>query len=223
MKSNLIKVGIRTVAFTLAVIVASCSPAHDQPPTYQADEGLTGMINSDGQVFSIEVTKVDGPVATIVTRWEDQFVSERSFYRGIFAVAGSDRGVSFENSIDGSVLDSLFPLAIGKEATVRGTYRIERDTVTEGETYTVVAVRDTAYVETKDAKHEVFILDITTDLTLLGRTTQYTKTVWYSPELGLTLKTVLTDGRLNFHTRVLSLVRPENTQPRQNPTGTVMI
>ena len=214
---------IRAIVFAVAFLAAACSPTSDGPPDYQVDKGLTAQINSDGQVFSMEVTRVDGPVATVVTRWEDQFVSERHFYRGLYAVAGSDRRTSFENSVDKTALDSLFPLDVGKEATIRGTYRVVRDRIVEGETYTVIAVRDLERMETKDAEHEVYVLDITTELTLLGRTTQYTKTVWYSPELGLVLKTVLSDGRLNFHSRVLSIERPENNPDNRRRTGTVMI
>ncbi|MCG8506879.1 MAG: hypothetical protein MI755_19895 [Sphingomonadales bacterium] len=204
------------------LVLFGCAPAAEEQEAGIMTVGLKARVESGGNVFDVEVTAVDGPAVTMETRWNGRTISERTLYRGIYALTGSESGSAYVNQLDPAEIDKLFPLKVGNETSFHSRYRVA-SRPGAGQAYIYASVRDKTVIEIRSGSYDVFVIDVVTDLAFEGQTSQFTKTVWYAPALGLNLKTKISDGEKTFYSRVLSIELPRQTPMRENTVGTVMI
>ena len=216
----------RLMLASVCLAVAACNPVPAEDPALPLPaEGLHAVIKANGQMFDLKVTAVTGKEAVVEIRWDDQLVSLRQLYRGLYPISGSDNGFEFVNEFDQAAVDRLFPLAVGKDSAFEGLYRVVGSNVV-GTSWVHIGVSGESTLKLKDGEYKVFVIDITTDLEIEGRSVNFSKVVHFSPELGLALKTTMTEGGMKFYSRILSVDHPEpapQNDNERNRLGTMMI
>lgn len=205
----------------LIAIISACSEQTEDGEPYSLPEGLRAQINMGGQAFEMEVASVADRVATLQYFWQDRLVSERQQYRGLFSLSGHDGDIRFINDVDTAVIDSLFPLKVGHEVSFGGKTWYEAADYS-GSLWVTIAVVDTAEVAIKDGRFDVFVLHVSTILSVAGEVRSVTRVIYYSPELGLPLKMEMSDGVRRSYWRITAIDMPP-LRVRRNRLGTVMI
>ncbi|RMD90786.1 MAG: hypothetical protein D6807_01100 [Alphaproteobacteria bacterium] len=208
------------LALVLTLLLAACHVAEERRAPYPLPEGLRAMIAMGGQSYELEVVDVSGPLATFQYRWNDRLVSERTQYRGLYSLSGYDGALQFVNEFDTAAIDSLFPLAVGKETSFAGTTTYPAGGMT-GTLWVTMAVLEETTLPIREGEFEVFLIQVSTELTIDGRSKRVTRTLYYAPELGLPLKMDMSDGTAQSYWRITSLEMP--SRGRRNRLGTVMI
>ena len=208
-------------ALFVIVILSACGEQAENGQTYSLPEGLRAQINMGGQAYEMEVADVADRIATLHYFWQGRLVSERQQYRGLFSLSGHDGDVRFINDIDTSAIDALFPLKVGHEISFGGNTRYEA-TNFSGSLWVTIAVADKAEVAIKDGRFDVFVLHVSTVLSMAGETRTITRVLYYSPELGLPLKMEMSDGVRRSYWRITAIDMPPSRM-RRNRLGTVMI
>ena len=134
-------------------------------------------------------------------------------------------GESFEhNQVEGTLLGPLFPLEVGNEVSLGGLFESSK---TEGRAplWAQITVTGEAEINIKGRKIPVFLIEVSIERQ--GDTGSHweNRTLWYSPELGFSLKTEYQQGDEHFTVRVLSVDDPgdESGPPTRRNLGTVMI
>lgn len=209
------------IVFMVISVVSACNDQRVDGQPYPLPEGLRAQINMGGHSYELEVAEVEGRVATLQYFWQDQLVSERQQYRGLYSLAGFDGGVRFINEIDTDAIDGLFPLKVGREVSFGGVTHYDSTNMT-GSLWVTLAVVDTAEVAIKDGRFEVFVIHVSTVLSIDGRNKSVTRVLYYSPDLGLPLKMDMSDGARRSYWRITSIDMPP-ARGRRNRLGTVMI
>lgn len=202
------------------LLLAGCGDAAPGPEPYPLAVGLRAQISMNGGWYEMEVADVEGARATLLYRWQDQVIAERTQYRGLYALSGSDGGQSFVNDIDTTEIDSLFPLAIGKEAAFEGRSYYPTGGVSGGLMVHMKVVGEDR-ITLADSSHAVFLIRISSLIEIEGKSREVVRTLYYAPDIGLPLKMEMTDGEKSSWWRVTSLDHPGRS--RRNRLGTVMI
>ena len=81
-------------------------------------------------------------------------------------------------------------------------------------------------MDLKSGPRDVFIIDITTDKTTPAGVNKDIQTIWYSEELGVTLKRETKTNRSNYSFRVLDIYIPDSVEGgnKKKPNlGTILI
>ena len=207
--------------FLAIVIVSACGEQPDDGGFYALPEGLRAQVYMEGQVFEMEVAAVAGQTAILQYFWQDRLVSERRQYRGLFSLSGYDGDIRFVSDVDTAAIERLFPLKIGNEVSFGGTFRYEASNFS-GSLWVTMAVVDTDEVAIKDGRFDVFVVHVSTMLSVAGEVRSVTRVLYYSPELGLPLKMEMSDGMRRSYWRITALdMSPSRV--RRNRLGTVMI
>lgn len=140
---------------------------------------------------------------------------------------GRSEDSSYHNLIDVTAIDSLFPLEVGKEVSLEGTY-VDSKSEGEGRLWAHIVVQGESEIDIKDRTVPVFLIDISIERqgSSGGKASRWqSRTLWYSPELGFSMKTEYQEGDERFTVRVLSVDVPGDgdNPPTQRNLGTVMI
>jgi hypothetical protein len=209
-----------------AWLAASCAPADPAADPYPLEPGLRTTIKAFGNHYESEAVDVQNGYSSWKVRWGDHVVATYKIYKGIFPIFSRERGSEdfYHYEADMAAIDSLFPLAVGNEATLEGTYQ---DNMNEGagKLWSHILVRKESEIMVKDHRLPVFLIDITIEKDIGGSSVRESRTLWYSPELGFSLKTEYRWGEKTYSVRVLSVELPEGggaERPQRN-LGTVMI
>ncbi len=212
---------IMRIALTgLAFLLVACDAGEARLAAYPLPEGLRAMIAMGGQSYELEVIDVSGPMATFQYHWNDRLVSERTQYRGLYSLSGYDGALQFVNEFDTAAIDALFPLAVGKETSFAGTTTYPAGGMT-GTLWVTMAVLEKTRLAIREGEFAVYLVRVTTELTIDGRTKRVTRILYYAPALGLPLKMDMSDGNAHSYWRITSLEMP--SRGRRNRLGTVMI
>ncbi|GAB4129931.1 MAG: hypothetical protein Kow00104_15500 [Rhodothalassiaceae bacterium] len=211
---------LRLGALISLLLLAGCGGPSGSPEPYPLVEGLRARISMNAGWYDLEVTEVDGARATLIWMFQGQPLSERTQYRGLYPVSGTDDGRAFVNDIDIAEIDSLFPLAIGKEAAFEGRSYYLPDG-TDSRLFVHMEVTGTDRIALADAGYDVFLIRISTAVERDGARREFVRTLYYAPEIGLPLKMVMKDGEASSWWRVTSIETPGRS--RRNRLGTVMI
>lgn len=212
------------IALLSALLVASCAPAAAPSDENPLHPGLRATLKAFGNIYTAEVSEVHGGYSTWKLLWEDRVVTVYKVYRGIFPVFGREGESFYHNQVDVTLLDPLFPLEVGNEVSLGGLFESNK---TEGRAplWAQVTVTGEAKISIKGREVPVFLIEVSIERQ--GDTGSHweNRTLWYSPELGFSLKTEYQQGDERFTVRVLSVDDPgdESGLPTRRNLGTVMI
>lgn len=209
------------------LLAVSCSPVAPPVDENPLREGSRLTMKAFGNLYEAEVTEVHGGYSTWKLRWKKQVFTVFKVYRGIFPIYGRSEESSYHNVVDVAAIDQLFPLEVGKEVSLRG-FREDSKSGGEQRLWAHIVVQGEAEIEIRDRIIPVFLIEVSIESQIGpgGEASRWqSRTLWYSQELGFSLKTEYQEGDEYFTVRVLSLDLPgENggLPPRRN-LGTVMI
>lgn len=147
-------------------------------------------------------------------------------YRGLLNVSVEEDGYQYWNEYDMARFDQLFPLEVGKEVSFDGTRHMR-----QGESripfWTHIAVREKTMMRVGQEDFEVFVLDIISEMKTDEGPVRETRTAWYSPKLGMDLKTEGRRGGLPYSNKIIRIeLADEKTHAdrrRNRGVGTVRI
>jgi hypothetical protein len=210
------------MAGLLAGALGSCSPSSDAGPDTPLLAGVVTTVKALGRIYTREVTEVKGNIIVWETRLNDQRLFTRKMYLNLFELYGREEGGTFVNEIDTSVIDGLFPLAVGNEISTSG---VQFDSRKDGEASLSVhiLVRDTSKVEIKGSSYDVYVIDVSVSVERGEETRTIATTYWHAPMLGLNLKTRLAvDGQI-YWIHVIDIQSPAEAERQRKGLGTVLI
>lgn len=133
----------------------------------------------------------------------------------------------FVNEFEPAPLETLFPLEVGKEVSFSGIYH-ENGDPRDVTFWAHVFVRGTDEILIHDQRFPVYIVDITIDYDRSDEPTRMERTVWYSEDLGMSLKSRSVYGDITWAHHVLDLDIPKQGGGRsrrkgRSPLGTTTI
>lgn len=225
-EKNLSKLLTRAVSILMLILIGGCDPAEEADYTFPFEPGLELKVKAFGQYYYSEVVKAEGAYVTWKLRWNERVVSLRKVYKGLITVYESELERSFVNEFESAAIDKLFPLKIGKETSFKG-YRISKEDGTEIPFWVHMVVQEEALVKVRDQEHRTFVIEITTEYEKLNEIVTVTRTLWYAPELGFSLKSDYRSQDEHFQMHVLSIITREEEDlegtRRRRTLGTVRI
>ncbi len=219
---------LRRVLAMLSILLfaVACDPVPQVPTSPPALVGTRAVIQRHRQELYAEITDVTGKLVTTELFLQGESIAEFSRYRGLFPVRGRELNYEYEADFDESVLENLFPLAVGKEVGFSGiTTRIDRGTSYKFWSNVTVVGEKTLNLSSGD--RQVFVVDIFTETTSGNRVKRRNQTVYFDPELSMVLKSVVhEEGYQNFW-RVTSVELPgegiDRASPQTPRSSTVII
>lgn len=224
MKRGILTV-INRLYLVLVFAVVACSPPTEEATFPDTPPGITAVIRLQSQDFEWEITENINDTLTTETYWNGEPIIRIKLYRGLYPIYRTAYGVSFEDDFDHKILDQLFPLEIGKEVSFEGilTHLEENSRI---KTLVHVQVTDKGIQQIGEKSFPVYVVEITSRFTIGGESDVTHDTLYYSPDLGLVLKSVMKGSGAQSFMRIRSIDIPSNKKPkerRRNPAGTVMI
>ena len=216
----------RLLAALALIFLVACDPVARAPETPTAIVGTRAVIQRHGQELYAEVTGVNDKLVTTEYYWQDERVVVHNYYRGLYNVSGIEFGYQYEADFDYSVLETLFPLAVGKEISFSGnTKNINRGTAIDF--WANIHVIGEKIISLSSGDRKVFVVDIVTEYKKGNNSKRKTNTVYYDPELSMVLKSVIHEDGYQSYWRVVTVELPGNartpTTLQQRRAGTVMI
>lgn len=207
-----------------ALLAASCAPAASPVDENPLRPGLRATLKAFGNLYQAEVSEVHGGYSTWKLLWEDRVVTVYKVYRGIFPVFGREGESFYHNQVDVTLIDQLFPLEVGKEVSLEGLYQSSK-TEGDGRLWSHIVVQGKAEINIKGRKIPVFRIELSIERQGEKGSQWENRTLWYSPELGFSLKTEYQQGDEHFTVRILSVEIPgdQGSPPTPRNLGTVMI
>lgn len=219
----------RTLLLCVALfVVAACSPSAQAPTSATVSVGTKAVIIKGGEQIIAEITGVtDNIVTTEYTGWHGEFLYDRREYRGLFPLGGTEKnGSRWEVEFDESLLEPLFPLKPGREASFSGKL-LGIDAGVAYDMWAHIEVVGKKSMALKGGEHTVLKIEITTIYDIEGSSKRRTEVVYFDPTLSMTLKKVIQDERSQRFWHVVSVEKPRDGQAaqplRQRRSGTVMI
>lgn len=210
----------------LSFLVASCGQRESVEAAYPLKTGTIVTLKAFDRLYDSEVVRVGAGYSSWKTKWGDQEVSRHKEYRGVMVVSGREGDIEFYREFDVSAVDKLFPLKVGAETSFGGIYRNEK-AGTQRPFWTHMLVRAADSVKLKSGEVPVFIIDVTSKIETGQGTERTERVMWYSPDLGISLKTEYRRGEEYFQLRVLKVKPPSGAadpmEPSRRSLGTVMI
>lgn len=216
----------RLIAMLAVLLLVACDPIAQVPSSPPAVVGTRAVIQRHRQEIYAEITAVTGKLVTTELFLHGESIAEFSHYRGLYPVAGREPNYQYEVDFDEAVLESLFPLKVGKEVSFSGnTKRLDRGTAYNLWSHLQVVGEKTLNLASGDRK--VFVVDIVTETQSGNRSLRKSQTVYFDPELSMILKSVLHEDGYKDYWFVIKVEKPSEgktqaTQP-QPRSGTVII
>lgn len=171
-------------------------------------EGTVLVTKVSGNHYKSKAAHVEGGFVTWVYYWKKKPVAKFKSYRGLMNVFSEEEGFRRWIEFDTKLVDQLFPLEVGREATITGRQHLEKERLDFPFTATI-EMRERDKVKIKDSTYPVFVIDLTFVEHREQGEVEMVKTLWYSPELELALKAeYLFEGRV-YPARVISLTGPD--------------
>lgn len=205
-------------------LLGGCLPGGDtaDPPSMI---GTKAVIQAHGNELLLEVKNITGnTVISEITNWAGEFVSKRHYYRGMYPIAGTEGTSQWELDFDVTKIDSLFPLEVGKMTSFGGTM-IDITSNRSFPFWSRIKVKAQKPFLLPSGSETVYVLKISTEYDLNGRTKRSYETIYYAPALQLNLKGVMHEEASQRYWRIVSISPPDQavTRPKRPRSGTVMI
>jgi len=219
---------VRIFGVLAALFLAACDPNAQMPTASTAIVGTKAIIKAHSEQRIAEVTDVTGKIVTTdFSNWDGALLYTQLSYRGLFPVGGSEQnGSQWELDFDEKLLESVFPLQVGREVSFKGNIK----TLNDGKQHDMwihLEVVGEQSMSLPDGQHTVFVVELSREYRWKGKTQRSTDIMYFDPKLSMTLKKVMRKRGSQSYWRVLSVERPghtEQTMPiRQRRSGTVMI
>lgn len=212
------------IVFLAASLAVACAPAAPPADENPVRPGLRTTVKAFGHIYQTEVFEVRGGYSTWKMLWKDQVVSVFKVYRGLFAVLGREGESLYRNEIDVTLIDQLFPMEVGKEVDLEGLYQ-DAKTEGDGRLWVHIVIEGETEIKIKGRKVPVFVIEMSIERKSSAGRRWESRTLWYSPELGFSLKTEYRQGDESFTIRVLSMEVPaeDAAPPNRRNLGTVVI
>lgn len=203
----------------------ACSPPTGETAFPVTPPGITAVIRLQSQDFEWEVTNISSDVITTETYWNGEPIIRRKLYRGFYPIFRTENGSSFEENFDYKLIDQLFPLKIGNDVSFEGKLNALEDNY-QIDSLVHIQVTDKGVQEVGDKSYPVFVIEITSRYTAGGESELTHDTIYYTPEIGLVLKSVMKGSGAQSYMRVRSIDIPDDAKAKKrnrNRAGTVMI
>lgn len=208
------------IIWVLSALLFACADPVPEQGISALPVGTIAVVKTDGRVFESELVYMEGPFS----KWEfKEYQLLRKYYRGLYTISGANNKSEFWYEFDVHELDSLFPMAVGNEVSVKGKFFSEK---AEGvKFWSHLSIRGTDQVLTKQGTQDVFVVDVVTEMTTDEGPIRMTKTIWYSPKYGMDLKLSITEQGKEYITRILDVQIPKGppSNRRKKGMGTVLI
>lgn len=218
---------LRTIFFlAIALFVASCEPPQQTHEIASVKPGTVATVKISGHHYRAEATHAENGYVLWNFDWKKHPVFKYKSYRGMMNVYWEEEGFKSSSTFDETIIDNMFPLAVGKEASLQGKNYSEKKG-DEFSFWATISVREKTKMKIKEAEYDVFIIDFSFIENHPEGTKNYVKTIWYWPELEISLKTdYVTDDGV-FSMRVVSLDEPdtfeEDEEDEPEGLGTVRL
>lgn len=219
---------VRLIVILAMLAFAGCDDVTRVPLVPKAIVGTKAVIRAHGKDFTLEVTDVaEKIVISNLSDWNGQLVTQRHYYRGLYPIAGTEGTSQWEVDFDHTLLESLFPLDVGKETGFHGTMK----DISKNRTYdflTQIKIIKEKPFSLPTGTHKVYIIEILTEYKWNGKTERKNEIVYFSPDFSMNLKGILHGDGAQRYWRVVSVERPGQGETipdpvRQRRSGTVMI
>lgn len=222
----MIKFLTRSLSVLILVLIAGCEAKEEANYSFPFEPGLELKVKAFGHYYYSEAVKADGGYVTWKLRWNDRIVSMRKVYKGLISVYESELENSYVNDFDTKSIDALFPLEVGKDVSFKG-YRVSKEDGTETPFWMHIVVTEEDIVKVRDEEYRTLVIEITSEYEKPDRTVTVTRTLWFAPALGFSLKSEYRSNEEHFRMHVLSIITPESEDPegarRRRTLGTVRI
>ena len=196
------------VILAFAGLAASCEPPQQEAGIPSIAPGTVAYVKISGNHYRAEATHSENGYVLWSYSWKKQPVFKFKSYRGMMTVYSEEEGFKSWNKFDTSILDGMFPIKVGKEASLEGRYHSEKEGL-DYPFWATISVREESFIKVKEHEYEVFIIDFSFVEDHPEGSRNYIKTIWFAPEMELSLKTeyVMEDGV--FTMRIVSLDAPD--------------
>ena len=216
----------RMMAAVLLLVLVACDAAMPSNRLPETPLGLQAIFRFKGQEHFLEVISAEDFHANIAYFWRGKQYASTRYYRGLFPVTGTQDNARYDIDVDTSHIDALFPLAVDKEASFGGTF-VKDTTGAVADIWVHMSVLKETKMTMKDTSYQVFVIEIQTQFRYGDTGTTTKNTVYYAPDIGLILKSVIHENNNKFEWRVTSVELPDtqdtSVRRRRNNRGTVMI
>ena len=202
------------VIFAFAGLAASCEPPQQETKIPSIATGTVAYVKISGHHYKAEATYSENGYVLWNYSWKKQPIFKFKSYRGMMTVYSEEEGFKSWNKFDKSILDAMFPIKVGKEASLEGMHHSEK----EGFDYpfwTTITVREESFIKIKEHEYEVFIIDFSIIEEHPDGPKNYIKTIWFSPEIEISLKTEYIMENEIFTMRIVSLDEPDNFEDNE--------
>ena len=216
----------------LLMLLSACDFAPKAPVTANALTGTRAIIKRGNEEIVMKVVEVNEKLVTKEVFINDQIRSTNTDYRGLFRTSGqeydrSGQVFNYEVDFDTNEMEKIFPLAVGKKATLRGRARV----IEANESFNLwinAQVVSEQELKINNRSYDVFVINILEEFESSDGVRSRTETVYYAPDISMVLKRVSYSNGKEIYWRVTSLEFPGDTPARpsrleQRRSGTVMI
>lgn len=214
-----------TVFIVLSMIfLSSCADSDGTDQVQLPAVGTRVIIKQHSYEIISEVTSTANNLVKMDYFWHGEKIYSQKFYRGLLPVWSQEENNVWEMYFDESKLDSLFPMAPGKEVSFNATSSKVADGTSQDIGITLSVIKETV-ITIKDQDHKVFILE----LSRVGDGTDTSHEVlYYAPRAGMVLKSVKRERDGQSYWRVLKIEVPDRDdrstiKKRQRRSGTIAI
>ena len=189
--------------------LASCDPPTPELEQSSIRVGTVANVKVFGNHYKAEVTSANENYVVWSYSWKKKPIFKFKTYRGLMTVYSEEEGYKRSSHFDTKALDSLFPLEVGKEASLKGMQWSEREG-TELSFWVNILVREETTIKIKDEEYPVFVIEFSYLEDHPEGTKNYLKTIWYSPEMETSLRTDYNLSGETFSMRFVSLNNPDD-------------
>jgi len=204
----------------MLLALSACADRNDQQTV--AEVGLQALVSAGNSDWSMEVIRVEDNMVTTEFRLGEADRFERDYYRGLITVGGTGSGGSFYLDLDKTKLDKLFPLEVGDTVELEGR-------VILGDTQSIHSVQLRVDV-LKDYRFDMNGRYYNTKVVSVERIYRYRdqtrftqEKVYFSPDLGVVLKTITQSEGQRRIWYAKELKSPNDLTRPQRRSGRVMI
>jgi hypothetical protein len=202
-------------ALLLVAGLAACEAPEPQGPSQKLQAGTLATYKISGHIYKGEITHASEGYSAWEFSWKNSPVFKFKTYRGLLSVYNEEEEVKTWSKFDSAMIDTLFPLDVGKEVTIEGRHFTNRNQ--EGYPfYVTITVRREATIKVKEQDFPVFIIDFSVIEDNPEGEKTFTKTQWYSEELELAIRT---DYQWEDRTFSMRLVALEALEDREEEEG----
>ena len=202
--------------------LSSCEKAEDIQTKGLLRPGVVALLRAFDRNYEYELQKIKGGLSVWDVIWDGESVAQRSYYRGLFTMAGTSSNNQFINVLETDKIDGLFPLRVGREASFFGT-RTNLGSNDEMPFWTRYRVVEETTVELLNGRYEVFVIEMIMEINTEEGVDRVVRRLWYSPVLEFTLKGEQQWNEQSMQWYVTGFTTSSKSTRHRQRVGTVLI